>query len=257
MFYLIIFIILSGCSIKETFDCDASYFEIDSETFDDTGYHDVVCNPETMDYDTEDYQYNNYPPGPYGFKETICWHIDGGVLISDGDTIHNICLPSTEDKTICLNDLGKDKIIFVHIVDMGMLSFHTGQAINYSSDIIKEKCSFNTTFVSIIVSSGSNPIQADALKWKERTGTKYPVLFDLNGIWKERIIKDQWPSAYTRESLPIVFAVNQKDMKIWNTFIGWDFRYNMFSDDWYNFVCDTLSPIAMDYSKMTGEKFVY
>ena len=28
---------------------------------------------ENWDPDTETYVYNNYPPGPYGFKGSVCW----------------------------------------------------------------------------------------------------------------------------------------------------------------------------------------
>lgn len=260
MFRFIFVVFLLWCSVDEVFDpCDASCdCLIDSETFVDTGYHDIVCNTETMDYDTDTYIYDAYPPGPYGFKETLCWHSDKVMLTSDGDTIHNICLPSSEGKVICLNDLGKDKILFVHVIGGDSFSALTGYKINDSSKIIKEKCLFNTTFVSIMISLGeANPTQEDAIKWKERVGSDYPVLYDLNGEWKDKVLNDRWPSAFERDSLPIVFAVNQKDMKIWNTFIGWDFKYNMFGDDWYRSVCDTLSPIAMSYYELTGKQFVY
>jgi len=242
------YILIIGCASPDEvfFNTTDSDSQIDSQVEDvtsdvDTGQHDPVCNKQTMDYDTEIYLYNDYPPGPYGFKETICWHADGGYLTSDGDTIHNICLPSVGGETICLNDLREKEILFVNIVNNNTMSLLTGTKIDSSSQNIKSECGIESTFVSIYMGTKEN-----AIVWRDAVKINSLVLYD-EGIWKERMTKDSWPSSYPRNPT-FVFSVNTSDMKIWNTFIGWDFQYNAFSYNWYQSVCQTLLPVKENYS---------
>jgi hypothetical protein len=212
----------------------------DNSTESDSNVHDIVCNTATMDYDTDTYFYPNFPLGPYGFKESICWHIDKGSVISDGDTIHNLCLPDSEGKTVCLSDLRKTNMLLVHIVDTNFFSYQSGSILNYSAEDILGYCNIPVYFVSIMIGRDVN--QEVVKSWKDRTKTKYPVLYDKDSKWKDRIQNDKWPSAYKRNPV-FVFAVHTPDMKIWNTFIGWDFKYNAYAGSWYQTFCDTLSPM--------------
>jgi hypothetical protein len=243
---------LIGCTTEIVDGCDAScgctevnsgFTTEDTESETDTGIHDPVCNRNTMDYDTNTYEYNeyhNYPVGPYGFKESICWHVDKGSIISDGDTIHNLCLPDSEGKTVCLSDLRKVNMLLVHIVDTNSFSYQSGLILNYSAEDILGYCNIPVSFVSIMIGRDVN--QEVVKSWKDRTKTKYPVLYDKDSKWKDRIQNDKWPSAYERNPV-FVFAVHTPDMKIWNTFIGWDFKYNAYAGSWYQAFCNTLSPM--------------
>ena len=247
------------CECDASNACDAGTQETDSITEtqldSDTGFHDPVCNMKTMDYDTETYYYDGYSVGPYGFKEMICPHVDAGYLTRDGDTIHNICLPSDDGYTYCLSDFRTKGILFVHVVTSDFFSILTGGSINSSPQIIKDKCGLNSEFVTILISGTSTePTFEDAKKWKASSGAKDHILYDKGNKWRQRLLKDSWPSAYPRNP-PFVFAVNKQDMKIWDTFIGWDYRYNFYSDTWHEAVCSNLQPIAGIYENLMGYSY--
>lgn len=217
---------------------------VDTES--DTGIHDIVCDPIIMDtYDTDTYYYPDYPSGPFGFKEAMCPHVDKLVFITDGDTIHNICLPNDSGKEVCLSDFRSKDILFVDFVSLYYKGDcqYTAMFAEESLNDIKELCGIDASWITVLMAGKQNhfPTIEEGKEWRNIGKGTDPILVDVNGFFGRRALLDRWPSSPER-SVPLVFAVDTKTMKIDMTYIGWMTQnFGYMYDMWIQYVCDSLT----------------
>lgn len=183
---------------------------------------------KNWDPDTETYVYNNYPPGPYGFKGSVCWNEDYSVGTPvRGDTIHNICLYNSEGKLECLSQFYRSdyQIVFVDFSASwcGYCKIAADNEEVFLS-MLKDK-GWNATWITVLDGDGIEEAQA----WKSEYNLSGSVLYNPAFIdsktGEEKTLYDTWykDKWYTDDGrgYPTFFIVYTANMIVWDVKVGW------------------------------------